>query len=108
MTELTEKSKRRTGLLIWLIVSQLLAAVSAIFAFYIGIGYGMADQGLGYSKSVEILIAIFILYPIFPLIMSIGAWMAFVRRRNMLAAILSGLYLLFVPVILFVWFTQPM
>ena len=30
-------------------------------------------------------------YPLFPLVMAIGAWIAFVFRRNWLAAILSGL-----------------
>ena len=30
-------------------------------------------------------------YPLFPLVMVIGAWIAFARRKNWLAAILSGL-----------------
>ena len=98
MTELIEKPKRRTGLLIWLIVSQFLAVASLIFAFYIVIGYGMADQGQGVPPQYWIAFC----YPIFPLTMSIGAWMAFVRRKNILAAVLSGLSLLLVPVLLFI------
>jgi hypothetical protein len=38
-------------------------------------------------------------YPIFPLVMAIGAWIAFAFRKNWLAAILSGLT--FVPAALF-------
>ena len=38
--------------------------------------------------------------------MCIGAWMAFARRKNMLAAVLSGLSLLLVPGLLFIW-TNP-
>jgi len=30
-------------------------------------------------------------YPLFPLVMAIGAWIAFAFRKNWLAAILSGL-----------------
>ena len=30
-------------------------------------------------------------YPIFPIVMAIGAWIAYARRKNILSAILSGL-----------------
>ncbi len=99
MTELTERSQRRTGLRIWLIVTQLLAFASILLSFPLIVVYGMADQGQGVPP--QFYLAFF--YPIFPLTMSIGAWMAFVRRKNMLAAILSGLSLSLIPVMVFIW-----
>ncbi len=101
-----EEPRRRAGLLAWLILSQLLSLVSLLFAFYIVVLYGMGDQGAGYSKSVEILLGIFSCYPI-PIILSIGTWTAFKRGRNVQAAVLSGLYLLLLPFVLFVFLTQP-
>jgi hypothetical protein len=41
-------------------------------------------------------------YPLFPLVMAIGAWIAFACRKNRLAAILSGLT--FAPPVLLVLF----
>jgi len=98
MTELTERPQRRTGLRNWLIVTQLLAAASLILSFYIMIGYGMADQGQGLPPQYWIALC----YPIFPLTMCISAWMAFARRKNILAAVLSGLSLSLVPILIFV------
>jgi cytochrome c-type biogenesis protein CcmH/NrfF len=41
-------------------------------------------------------------YPLFPLVMAIGAWIAFARRKDRLAAVLSGLT--FAPPVLFYLF----
>jgi hypothetical protein len=80
MTESAVQAKPRTGLVVWMVVSQLLAVWS---------------------------------YPIIPLALVIGAWIAFARRKNAAAAILSGLS--FAPPILCfalmavansVWFMQ--
>ena len=70
MTELAAPPKRRIGLVIWLIVSQLLAVGSlVIWAIMAGLS-----------------------------VMAIGAWVAFAFRKNRLAAVLSGLT--FVPSVL--------
>jgi hypothetical protein len=90
MTEVTEKPKRRTGLLIWLIVSQLLAVGSLwIWALVAGLSVMAFDEG---SSPVAWAIVLTIwAYPLFPLLMGIGAWVAFAFRKNRLAAVLTGL-----------------
>ena len=100
MSEIPVQHKRSTGLLIWLIVSQLLAAASTVVSVMIMAMYGMGYQEVGLPPYWQYWIAL--CYPIFPLTMSIGAWVAFARRRNMVAAILSGLSLALVPVLLFI------
>ena len=90
MTEPTARPKRRTGTLIWLIVSQLMALGSlVIWAFLAGMSGFAADSGS--SPAVVTFILLVWAYPIFPLLMIIGAWIAFAFRKNRLAAILSGL-----------------
>jgi hypothetical protein len=98
MTEVTAKPKRRTGLLIWLIVSQLLAIGSLWFwALVAGLSVMAFDEG-GSPVAWAIVITVW-LYPLFPLIMAISAWIAFAFRKNRLAAVLTGLT--FVPALLF-------
>ncbi len=85
---------KRTGLLIWLIVSQMLAGASLFFWLVMaGLSVMAFDSGVN-QEAWNIVIAVWA-YPIFPLGMVIGAWIAFAKQRNTLAAILSGLS--FVP-----------
>ena len=94
MTELTAKPKRSVVTLIWLIASQLLALATLLFwALVAGLSVMAFDEGQS-PGAWAIVIAIWV-YPLFPLIMTIGAWIAFAFRKNRLAAILSGLT--FVP-----------
>ena len=89
MSEITSQPKR-TGLLIWLIVSQLLAGASLFFWLLMaGLSVMAFDSGVT-QEAWNVVIAVW-LYPIFPLVMIIGAWIAYARRKNRLAAILSGL-----------------
>ena len=84
------QAKRRTGLLIWLIVSQLLALGSlVIWAFVAGFSVMAFDEGPS-REAWTIVIAAWA-YPLFPLIMAISAWVAFAFRKNRLAAVLTGL-----------------
>ena len=94
MTEFAAPPKRRTGLVIWMIVSQLLAIGSLSFwALVAGLSVMAFDEG---SSPVAWAIVITVwAYPLFPLIMAISAWVAFAFRKNRLAAVLSGLT--FVP-----------
>jgi hypothetical protein len=99
----TARPKRRIGTLIWLIVSQLMAVGSLlIWALLAGLSGMAADEGT--SPQVVTFILVIWAYPIFPLIMAIGAWIAFACRKNWLAAILSGMTIA-PPVLLalFVW-----
>ena len=99
MTEISESPKRRTGLLIWLIVSQLLAVGSlVIWAFLAGMSVMAFDEGQ--SPEAWTLVLTVWAYPIFPLLMAIGAWVAFGFRKNRLAAVLSGIT--FAPPILLI------
>ena len=89
MSEITPQSKR-TGFLIWLIVSQLLAVASLFFWLLMaGLSVMAFDSGVT-QEAWNIVIAVW-LYPLFPLVMVIGAWIAYAKHRNRLAAILSGL-----------------
>ena len=99
MTEISESPKRRTSLLIWLIVSQLLAVGSlVIWAFLAGMSVMAFDEGQ--SPEAWTLVLTVWAYPIFPLLMAIGAWVAFGFRKNRLAAVLSGIT--FAPPILLI------
>lgn len=101
MTALTAPPKGRTGILIWLIFSQLLALGSLlIWAVAAGLSVMAFDSGVS-SEAWAFVLGVWA-YPLFPLAMAIGAWIAFVRRKNALAAVLSGLT--FAPPILFYLF----
>lgn len=98
MIVLTAPPKRRTGLLIWLIVYQLLAVGSLlIWAPIAGLSVMAFDSG-STTEAWTFVIVVWS-YPVFPLVMAIGAWIAFAVQRNKLAAFLSGLS--FAPPVLF-------
>lgn len=82
--------KPRKGLLIWMIVSQILTVLSlVIWLFLAGISVMAFDSGVS-AEAWTIVIAVWS-YPIIPILLVIGAWIAFARRKNVLAAVLSGL-----------------
>ena len=82
--------KPRQGLLIWMIVSQILTVLSlVIWLFLAGISVMALDSGVS-AQAWTIVIAVWS-YPIIPILLVIGAWIAFARRKNVLAAVLSGL-----------------
>jgi len=88
MTELVEQPKR-TGLLIWLILSQLLAVLSLIpWLIMAGFSVMAFDSGVT-AEAWAVVIAVWS-YPILPLALVIAAWIAYKRRRNAMAAVLSG------------------
>jgi len=91
MTEIASPpKKRRTGLLIWLIISQLLA-VGSLVAWLFVAGFSVMAFDSGSSDVAWAIVIAVWSYPLFPLLMAIGAWVAFGFRKNLLAAILSGL-----------------
>ena len=95
MSEIVEQPKR-IGLLIWMIVSQLLAAGSLLIWFVMA-GLSVMAFDSGESPQAWAFVIVVWSYPIFPIAMVIGAWIAYKRRKNTLAAILSGLS--FAPII---------
>ncbi len=98
MTELAGPPKRRTALLIWLIVSQLLAVGSLVF-WLVAAGLSVMAFDEGDSPEARRFVIAVWSYPLFPLLMAIGAWVAFAFRKNRLAAVLTSLT--FAPVAIF-------
>jgi len=98
MTAIAAPPKRSRGVLVWLIVSQLMALGSLlIWALMAGLSVMAFDSGES-PEAWAFVIAVWA-YPLFPLVMAIGAWTAYAFRKNRLAAVLSGLT--FAPPILF-------
>jgi hypothetical protein len=91
MTEVTAQTERRTGLLVWLIVSQLLA-VASLWLWFVMVGVSsMAVFADGASPADWAIVISVCAYPLLPLIMAFSAWIAFVLHKNRLAAVLTGL-----------------
>ncbi len=97
MTEPTAKPKHSIGVLIWLIISQLIALGSLSFWVVVA-GLSVMAFDTGQSPEAWAFVLAVWAYPLFPLVMAISAWIAFAFRKNWLAAILSGLT--FVPPVL--------
>jgi hypothetical protein len=85
-----EEKPKRTGLLVWMIVSQLLTLASLlIWLLVAGLSVMAFDSGVT-AEAWTIVIAVWS-YPIIPIVLVIAAWIAYARRKNTSAAILSGL-----------------
>ena len=90
MTDSPTPRPKRTGLLIWMILSQLLALGSlVIWLLVAGLSVMAFDSGVS-REAWTFVIAVWS-YPIIPLILIIIAWIAYVKRKNVLAGVLSGL-----------------
>lgn len=86
----TEEKPKRTGLLIWMIVSQVLTVASlVIWLLVAGLSVMAFDAGVT-DEAWTFVIAVWS-YPLLPVILVIAAWIAYARRKNKSAAILSGL-----------------
>ena len=95
------KLNSRRPVLIWLIVSQLLALLSLLFwLFAAGISVMAFDSGMT-REAWTIVIAVWS-YPIWPIVFTIVAWIAYARKKDMLAAILTTFT--FLPVLLLILF----
>ncbi|NWG07174.1 MAG: hypothetical protein HXY35_10890 [Chloroflexi bacterium] len=104
----TAPHPKRTGLLIWMIVSQILAVVSLVpWLLMAGLSVMAFDQG-STPEAWTFVIAVWS-YPIIPIILVIAAWVAYARRRNRAAAVLSGFS--FAPPLLcivVIWFSNAL
>ena len=90
VSKVTAEPKRRIGLLIWLIVSQLLV-IASLWLWVVVAGLSVMAFDSGDSRVAWAIVISVWAYPLFPLIMAISAWVAFALRKNRLAAVLSGL-----------------
>ncbi len=86
---------KRTGLLIWLIVSQLMTLISFtpwVLTLIISTIFLL-------PSAYWPLFILVLIFPALPIAMVIGAWIAYKRRKNILAAVLSGLAILPLPIL---------
>jgi hypothetical protein len=90
MAATEQTSKPRKGLLTWLIVSQVLA-VASLLLWLVVAGLSVMAFDSGETPQAWAFVITVWSYPIFPIVMAIGAWIAYTRRKNILSAILSGL-----------------
>lgn len=93
-----QSTSNRPLVLIGLIVTQLLALVSILLIWLPGAFIAVVAENP--EGTVPLWLIAFYGYPIYPLAMSIGAWVAYARRNDKLAAILAALLL--PPILLFV------
>ena len=93
------KAASRTPILIWLIASQLLALASLVFwLFAAGITTMAFDSGVT-QEAWNVVILVWA-YPIWPLAFTVAAWVAYARKRDKLAALLTTLT--FIPVLVLI------
>jgi hypothetical protein len=93
------KPASRTPVLIWLIASQLLALASLIFwLFAAGISVMAFDSGV--TQEAWNFVIVVWAYPIWPIVLTVAAWIAYVRKKDKLAAILTTLT--FLPVLVLI------
>lgn len=91
------KPVSRRPVLIWLIVSQLLAVASLFFWLLMaGLSVMAFDSGVS-AEAWTFVIAVWS-YPIWPIACAIASWIAYARKKDRLAGILTTLT--FLPVLL--------
>jgi len=100
---LEAKPPSRKPILIWLIVSQLLALASLIFWLLMaGLSVMAFDSGVT-QEAWNFVIAVWA-YPIWPLGFSISSWVAYALKKDRLAGILTTFTFLPVLVLIVVIF----
>ena len=86
----------RKPILIWLIVSQLLAVASLLFWLVMaGLSVMAFDSGVT-QEAWNFVIAVW-LYPVWPTLFAIAAWIAYARKKDKLAGVLTTLT--FIPIL---------
>lgn len=102
----------RTGLMIWMIISQLLM-LGTLVIWLIMAGLSVMAFDSGVSTEAWTIVIIVWSYPILPMGLIIAAWIAYAKHKNILAVVLSGLsfappLLCFLLIVVadFAWFAQ--
>lgn len=94
--ELETTPPSRKPILIWLIVSQVLALASlVVWLLMVGLSVMSFDSGVT-QEAWNFVIAVW-LYPIWPIVFTITAWIAYWRKKDKLAGILT--LLTFLPIL---------
>jgi hypothetical protein len=94
---LEEKTPSRTPILAWLIVSQLLALASLFFWLLVA-GLSVMAFDSGESREAWIFVIAVWSYPVWPLGFSVASWIAYARKKDKLAGILTTLT--FIPILI--------
>jgi hypothetical protein len=92
----TQPSSRRP-ILLWLIVSQLLA-IASLFFWLVAAGLSVMAFDAGVTQEAWNFVIAVWAYPIWPIGFAIAAWVAYASRRDRLAGILTTLT--FLPVLI--------
>lgn len=87
----------RQPILIWLIISQLLALAS-LFFWLVMAGLSVMAFDSGESPQAWAFVITVWAYPIWPIIFTIASWIAYVRKKDRAAGILTTLT--FLPVLI--------
>lgn len=99
--ELEPKLPSRTPILIWLIVSQVLALASLVVWLLIaGLSVMAFDSGVT-QEAWNFVIAVW-LYPVWPILFAIASWVAYWRKRDKLAGVLTTFT--FLPILVLLLF----
>jgi hypothetical protein len=99
--EATPAVPSRKPIVIWLIASQLLALASLVFWLLVaGLSVMAFDSGVT-AEAWAFVLAVWS-YPIWPLGFAIAAWIAYARRKDRLAGVLTTLTFLPVLVLLLI------
>ena len=99
IVETQSVSRSRKPILIWLIASQVLALLSLVFWLVMaGLSVMAFDSGVT-REAWSFVIAVWS-YPIWPLGFAIAAWIAYARKKDRLAGVLTTLT--FLPVLVLI------
>jgi hypothetical protein len=99
--ELQPTLPSRKPILIWLVASQILALLSLVFWLVMaGLSVMAFDAGVT-QEAWNFVIAVWS-YPLWPLGFAIAAWIAYARKKDRLAGVLTTLT--FLPVLLLIIF----
>jgi len=99
--EAEPKPRIRRPVVIWLIVSQLLAAASLVFWLLMA-GLSVMAFDSGVTAEAWTFVIIVWSYPIWPIVFTIASWIAYARKKDKLAGVLTTLTFLPMLVLLLV------
>ena len=95
--ETERKRPSRWPILIWLIVSQALAVLSLVFWLLMA-GLSVMAFDSGVTAGAWTFVIVVWSYPLWPIAFAIASWIAYARRKDRLAAVLTTLT--FLPILL--------
>jgi glucan phosphoethanolaminetransferase (alkaline phosphatase superfamily) len=94
-----ETQSSRRPILIWLLVSQLLALASLLF-WLVAAGLSVMAFDSGETQAAWTFAIAVWAYPIWPIVFAIAAWIAYARKKDRMAGVLTTLT--FLPVLLLI------